>query len=164
MRSLLTLAARQSNVLIFDLPEAIYYTYLASPVVASLEPHESGIDDFSLPLAVQNGFLLMKKPKFRVDINNLDRRSGFNRRWIKSDYSGQERRKVSDRREGRPLQDLLLPEDLDKKKMAGFQKLLVSSTIQLEALTRLLLQKGIIDEQELLEMMDQIQSEYSGNT
>jgi len=106
----------------------------------------------------------MKRPKFRVDINNLDRRSGFNRRWIKSDYSGQERRKVSDRREGRPFQDLLLPEDLDKKKMAGFQKLLVSSTIQLEALTRLLLQKGIIDEQELLEMMDQIQSEYRSNT
>ncbi len=106
----------------------------------------------------------MKRPKFRVDINNLDRRSGFNRRWIKSDYSGQERRKGSDRREGRPFRDLLLPEDLNKKKMAGFQKLLVSSTIQLEALTRLLLQKGIIDEQELLEMMDQIQSEYRNDT
>ncbi len=106
----------------------------------------------------------MKRPKFRVDINSLDRRSGFNRRWIKSDYRGQERRKVSDRRDGRPSQDLLLPKDLDRKKMAGFQKLLVSSTIQLEALTRLLLQKGIIDEQELLEMMDQIQSEYRSNT
>ena len=106
----------------------------------------------------------MKRPKFRVDIKNLDRRSGFNRRWIKSDYSGQDRRRVSDRREGRPFQDLILPENLDKKKMAGFQKLLVSSTIQLEALTRLLLQKGIIDEQELIEMMNQIQSEYRDNT
>jgi hypothetical protein len=106
----------------------------------------------------------MKKPKFPVDIKHLERRSGFNRRWIKSNYSGQERRRVKDRREGRPFQDLLLSEDLDTKKMVGFEKLLVSTTIQLEAITRLLLQKGIIEEEELLEMMNQIQSEYRSNT
>ena len=106
----------------------------------------------------------MKNPKFRIDIKHLERRSGFNRRWIKSDYSGQERRTVKDRRDGRPFQDLLLPEDIDKKKIVGFEKLLVSTTIQLEAITRLLLQKGMIEEEELLEMMDQIQSEYRSNT
>ena len=63
----------------------------------------------------------MKNPKFRIDIKHLERRSGFNRRWIKSDYSGQERRTVKDRRDGRPFQDLLLPEDLDTKKIVGFE-------------------------------------------
>jgi hypothetical protein len=106
----------------------------------------------------------MKTPKFRVDIKHLERRSGFNRRWIKSDYNGPERRTVKDRREGRPFQDLLLTEDLDTRKMVGFEKLLVSTTIQLEAITRLLLQKGMIEEDELLEMMNQIQSEYYTNT
>jgi hypothetical protein len=106
----------------------------------------------------------MKNPKFPVDIDNLERRSGFNRRWIKSDYNGQERRTVKDRRDRRPFKDLLLSKDLDSRKIAGFEKLLVSTTIQLEAITRLLLQKGMIQEEELLEMMNQIQTEYRNNT
>jgi len=106
----------------------------------------------------------MKGHKTPADIKQPDRRSGFNRRWIKSDYKGQERRRVKDRREGMPFKDLLVTEDLDTKKMVGFEKLLVSTTIQLEAITRLLLQKGIIKEEELLEMMNQIQSEYHSNT
>jgi hypothetical protein len=106
----------------------------------------------------------MKSPRIPADIKHLDRRSGFNRRWIKADYSGQERRSVKDRREGLHAKDLLVSEDLDTKKMVGFEKLLVSTTIQLEAITRLLLQKGMIKEEELLEMMNQIQSEYHNNT
>ena len=105
----------------------------------------------------------MKRPKISIDIQQLDRRSGFNRRWIKSDYSGQEKRKIKDRREAPPVNDLLVFEDLDTKKMVGFEKLLVSTTIQLEAITRLLLQKAIIKEGELLEMMKQVQSEYHSN-
>ena len=105
----------------------------------------------------------MKSPKIHVDSKHLDRRSGFNRRWIKSDYSGQEKRKIKDRREAPPVNDLLVFEDLDTKKMVGFEKLLVSTTIQLEAITRLLLQKAIIKEEELLEMMKQVQSEYHSN-
>ena len=106
----------------------------------------------------------MKSPKIPFDIERLDRRTGFNRRWIKSDYNGQERRRVKDRRDGLPVRDLLVSEDFDTKKMIGYEKLLISTTIQLEAITRLLLQKGMIKEEELLEMMDQIQSEYHGNT
>ena len=106
----------------------------------------------------------MKNPKFPVDIDNLERRTGFNRRWIKSDYSGQERRTGKDRRDRRPSQDLLLAKDLNLRKIAGFEKLLVSTTIQLEAITRLLLQKGMIEEEELLEMMNQIRTEYRSNT
>jgi len=105
----------------------------------------------------------MKSPKISIDIQHLDRRSGFNRRWIKSDYSGQEKRKIKDRREAPPVKDLLVFENLDTKKMLGFEKLLVSTTIQLEAITRLLLQKEIIKEEELLEMMNHVQSEYHGH-
>ena len=105
----------------------------------------------------------MRNPKIPVDIKQLERRTGFNRRWIKSDYNGQERRRVKDRREGLPAKDLLVPEDLDTKKMVGYEKLLISTTIQLEAITRLLLQKGMIEEEELLEMMNQVQSEYHNN-
>ena len=61
---------------------------------------------------------------------------------------------------GLPVKDLLVSKDYDTKKMIGFEKLLVSNTIQLEAITRLLLQKGVIKEVELLDMMSQIQSEY----
>ncbi len=103
----------------------------------------------------------MKRPKITVDIKHMERRSGFNRRWIKSDYDGQERRRVKDRREGLPFRDLLVSKGLDPKKMLGYEKLLVSTTIQLEAITRLLLQKGMIEEDELLDMMKQIQSEYN---
>ena len=94
----------------------------------------------------------MKNPKFPVDIDNLERRTGFNRRWIKSDYSGQERRTVKDRRDRRPSQDLLLAKDLNLRKIAGFEKLLVSTTIQLEAITRLLLQQGMIEEELLFSL------------
>ena len=63
----------------------------------------------------------MKSPKTPVDIKQPDRRSGFNRRWIKSDYSGQERRRVKDRREGLPFKDLLVSEDLDTKRWSALK-------------------------------------------
>jgi len=106
----------------------------------------------------------MKNLKTPAGFKHRDRRSGFNRRWIKSAYRGQDRRAVKDRREGLPVRDLLVAEDIDTKKMLGFEKLLASTTIQLEAITRLLLHKGIIKEEELLEMMKRIQSEYHGNS
>ena len=89
-----------------------------------------------------------------------DRRSGFNRRWIKSQYGGEERRSGRDRREGVPTNDLPVPGDLEIRKEAGYEKLLVTNTIQLEAITRILLEKGIINDQELLDMIKQVQSEY----
>jgi len=39
---------------------------------------------------------------------------------------------------------------------------LVSNTVQLEALTRILLDKGYVREEELLKMMNKIQAEYQG--
>jgi hypothetical protein len=89
-----------------------------------------------------------------------DRRSGFNRRWIKSNYYGAERRSGKDRREGLPVNDLPVPGDFDINKKVGYEKLLISNTIQLEAVTRILLEKGIIKSNELLEMIKHVQSEY----
>jgi len=102
----------------------------------------------------------MTNPKSPIYRRNKDRRSVFNRRWIKSDYSGEERRNGKDRREGLPAKDLPVPEDFDSKKRTGLEKLLVSNTIQLEALTRILLDKGYVTEAELMEMMNKIQVEY----
>ena len=53
-----------------------------------------------------------------------------------------------------------VPEDSESKKLVGLERLLVSNTIQLEAVTRLLLEKGILEEDELLAMMKKVQSEY----
>ena len=50
------------------------------------------------------------------------------------------------------------------EKMEGLEKLLVSNTIQLEAVTRLLLEKGVLKEDELVAMMKTVQAEYQRNT
>lgn len=102
----------------------------------------------------------MADPKSPIYSRNQDRRSAFNRRWIKSDYKGRERRSEKDRREGLSTRDLPVPADFDSKNRTGLEKLLVSNTVQLEALTRILLDKGYISEEELLEMMNGIQAQY----
>lgn len=93
-----------------------------------------------------------------------DRRSRLDRRWIKSTYPGEDRRSGEDRRtviEYRGLnRNLPVAEDGAPNKLVGLEKLMVSTTIQLEAVTRLLLQKGIIQESELLAMMKTVQAEY----
>ena len=102
-----------------------------------------------------------KSPRHR---RPSDRRSRIDRRWIKSQYSGEERRSGNDRRTEIEFKgwsrDLPVPEDSGSKKLVGLEKLMVSNTIQLEAVTRLLLEKGIIEEEELLAMMKTVQAEY----
>ena len=106
----------------------------------------------------------MAAPKSPPHRRPSDRRSRLDRRWIKSHYQGEERRSGKDRRsqiEFRGLnRDLPVPEDSESKKLVGLERLLVSNTIQLEAVTRLLLEKGILEEDELLAMMKKVQSEY----
>ncbi len=109
-----------------------------------------------------HGIRFMADPKSPIYSRNRDRRSVFNRRWIKSDYNGKERRSGKDRREELLSKDLPVPEDFDSKKRSGLEKLLVSNTIQLEALTRIMLEKGYVGEEELMEMMNKIQVEYRG--
>ena len=116
------------------------------------------------------GIRFMADPKSPIYRRNKDRRSAFNRRWIKSNYNGRERRTGKDRREELPIEDLStkdlptkdlpVPENFDSRKKTGLEKLLVSNTIQLEALTRILLDKGHVKEKELMEMMNKIQAQY----
>ena len=102
----------------------------------------------------------MADPKSPIYRRKKDRRSALNRRWIKSDYSGEERRNAKDRRQGLSAKDLPVPQDFDSKKRSGLEKLLVSNTVQLEALTRILLDKGYVTQAELMKMMNKIQAEY----
>jgi len=106
----------------------------------------------------------MAAPKSPQHRRPSDRRSRLDRRWIKSHYQGEERRSGKDRRseiEFRGVnRGLPVPEDSESKKLVGLERLLVSNTIQLEAVTRLLLEKGILEEDELLAMMKKVQSEY----
>ena len=112
----------------------------------------------------------MADPKSPIYSRNQDRRSAFNRRWIKSDYGGEERRSGKDRREkprteGLPTtDDLPVVENHESNKKTGLERLLVTNTVQLEALTRILLAKGYVSEDELMEMMNKVQAEYQGNT
>ena len=104
----------------------------------------------------------MADPKSPIYSRNQDRRSAFNRRWIKTDYKGKERRSGKDRREETRGTDLPVPEDYDPDKRTGLERLLVTNTVQLEALTRILLDKGYVSEEELMEMMSKVQAEYQG--
>ena len=134
----------------FDLHPVILYTRSNCSI-------GTAILDIALTL---HGINFMADPKSPIYSRNQDRRSVFNRRWIKSDYKGRERRGEKDRREGLSTRDLPVPADFDSKNRTGLEKLLVSNTVQLEALTRILLDKGYIREDELLEMMNGIQAEY----
>jgi len=99
----------------------------------------------------------MTFPKSSLQRRQSDRRSRLDRRWIKSRYQGEERRSGNERRSEIELRglnrNLPVPENSDSKKLVGLERLLVSNTVQLEAVTRLLLEKGILDEEELLTMM-----------
>ena len=109
----------------------------------------------------------MTFPKSSLQRRQSDRRSRLDRRWIKSRYQGEERRSGNERRSEIELRglnrNLPVPESSDSKKLVGLERLLVSNTVQLEAVTRLLLEKGILDEEELLTMMKTVQTEYQNN-
>jgi len=109
----------------------------------------------------------MTTPKSSHHRRPSDRRSRLDRRWIKSHYQGEERRSGQDRRAEIELSSLnrALPaaENSASQKLVGLERLLVSNTIQLEAVTRLLIAKGILDEEELLAMMETVQAEYQNN-
>ena len=109
----------------------------------------------------------MTSPKSPPHRRQSDRRSRLDRRWIKSHYQGEERRSGKDRRSEIEFsglnRNLPVSEDSESKKRVGLERLLVSNTVQLEAVTRLLLEKGILDEEELLAMMKTVQTEYQNN-
>jgi hypothetical protein len=87
-----------------------------------------------------------------------ERRSGLNRRWIKAPYGGVERRRGRDRRDEDPpvRGDALSPAE----RTEALEKLLLATTVHLEALARLLVAKGIMTRAELMDMLKTIHDEY----
>ena len=53
-----------------------------------------------------------------------------------------------------------MAEELDPKELFTFKELLIANSIQVDALTQLLVEKGIITEQEFFSKLKQIQAEY----
>jgi hypothetical protein len=106
----------------------------------------------------------MKEPKPPLFIQRKERRSGLNRRWIKTFYSGAERRSGYDRRSELVPCPVGVAEKSGSPEMLGLENLLVAGSIQLEAITRLLLTKGIVEEEELCEMIKKVQAAFQGQT
>jgi len=58
-------------------------------------------------------------------------------------------------------------EKLDQDQLVSFEELLVSNSIQIDAVTQLLIEKGIFTKEEFFVMLKKVQMEYkrkSGNT
>lgn len=89
-----------------------------------------------------------------------DRRSGIDRRWIKGGYTGEERRSGKNRRSTAKEKNPLLPVAPSPINSADLEKLLVTATLQLEAITRLLLKNGHIDREEFQQVLSDIRREY----
>ena len=51
-------------------------------------------------------------------------------------------------------------EKLDQNELAGFEELLVSNTIQVDAVIQLLIEKGLFTKEEFYEMLKKVQMEY----
>lgn len=95
---------------------------------------------------------------FTSESSVTERRSGLNRRWIKAPYGGKERRAGWDRRDVDPpaREHALSPAE----RTEALEKLLLSTTVRLEALARLLVAKGIMTRAELMDMLKTIHDEY----
>jgi hypothetical protein len=89
-----------------------------------------------------------------------ERRSGMNRRWIKMTYSGPERRSIKDRRGETPPVESVNPGDSCGERTESLEHLVLSTTVRLEALARLLIAKGLLSHTELSDMLQTLQAEH----
>ncbi|MCF8082700.1 MAG: hypothetical protein K9M96_06380 [Deltaproteobacteria bacterium] len=53
-----------------------------------------------------------------------------------------------------------MTENLDEKEVISFKEALITQLIQLDTVTRLLMEKGIITEREFFDKLKQVQAEY----
>ena len=53
-----------------------------------------------------------------------------------------------------------MAEQLDQDELVSFRELLISNTIQLDTVSRLLIEKGIITDEEFFDKLKQVQMEY----
>jgi hypothetical protein len=89
-----------------------------------------------------------------------ERRSGLNRRWIRAPYDGVERRSGNDRRGLSAPLESPSPGTSAAERTESLEKLVLSTTVRLEALARLLVDKGVLSHEELAEMLRSMQAEY----
>lgn len=55
-----------------------------------------------------------------------------------------------------------MAEQFDQDELASFRELLISNTIQLDVVTRLLIEKGIITNEAFFAKLKEVQMEYKG--
>ena len=55
-----------------------------------------------------------------------------------------------------------MAEKLDPSELVDFEELLISNTIQIDAVTQLLIEKGIFTKEEFFDMLKRVQMEYKG--
>jgi len=55
-----------------------------------------------------------------------------------------------------------MAEKLDPKEIVSFKELLTANSIQIDALSQLLLEKGIITDEEYFTKLEQVQADYQG--
>jgi len=53
-----------------------------------------------------------------------------------------------------------MAEKLDPKELVSFEELLISNSIQIEVLTQLLVEKGLIDFEEVFEKLKEVKKNY----
>ena len=53
-----------------------------------------------------------------------------------------------------------MAQKLDQDELVSFRELLISNTIQLDVVTQVLIEKGIITEEEFFDKLKQVQMEY----
>jgi len=53
-----------------------------------------------------------------------------------------------------------MAEQLDQDEMVSFKELLISNSIQIDAITQLLVEKGFFTKEEFFEMLKRVQMEY----
>ena len=54
-----------------------------------------------------------------------------------------------------------MAEKLDQKELVSFKELLISNSIQIEVLTQLLVEKGLIDFEEVFEKLKEVKKNYN---
>ena len=54
-----------------------------------------------------------------------------------------------------------MAEKLDPKELASFEELLISNSIQIEVLTQLFVEKGLINSEEVFKKLKEVQQDYN---
>ena len=61
---------------------------------------------------------------------------------------------------GNPSRRLIMAKKLDPADLVSFKELLMANSIQIDALTQLLIDKGLITQQEFFTKLKQVQTDY----